>query len=581
MVGHPSGEIIRVRSRRGDVVADGQAGRPQRSGRGGARPPVLGGSLRVPWADLDPGTYENLVATMLSREHPTARRVDGSGGDGGCDVAFPTASGEEVFELKSWTGRVTDSRRSQLKRSLDRARGRKPVAWNAVVPVDLTPKEQEWFDRLAAGVPFPCHWRGRTWFDGMFAEYRPLVRYFCGSGSDEMVEAFRDFTLEQAALAGGLSDGVERLRVLAGRIDDLSPFHRVRVTVDGDDVFVGSRPRYPGADDDAPLTIKATFVFPPTDDGRAAAERLRGFLDYGEPVEVGPEYVEAMEFSELLAGPDGPGTFLFSGGGDQEIDIGAVVEVVAYVDGEDEVVASMPVRFAAARGGGLGATATGADASGALTVTVVLDKGAGRTSVNFRFDPSGVMPQAALAACNLLGNLVPGRAVAVRLDGDAVVGPFRLDGDIGGFVGTASLVTDLDQLQRRTGHLFATPSGLTLADHEDIREALALLDGDVLTEPWTDLTLEGLAGTVPDLLDAVHGGGSLVAMSRSDLDLGGHLVPLGVLARTFDGAVPADAAGVRETAARADPGSTIPVRFVPSGEAVATVSRVGDRWPPP
>lgn len=562
-------------------MADGRAGRPQRSGRGGARPPVLGGSLRVPWADLDPGTYEDLVATMLSREHPTARRVDGSGGDGGCDVAFPTAGGEEVFELKSWTGRVTDSRRSQLRRSLDRARGRQPVVWHAVVPIDLTPKEQEWFGRLVAGVPFPCHWRGRTWLDGRLADYPQLVRYFCGSGSDEMVEAFRDFTLEQAALAGGLSDGVERLRVLARRIDDLNPFHRIQVTIDGGDVFVGSRPRYPGADDDAPQTITATFVFPPTDDGRAAAERFRRFLDYGDPVEVGPEYVEAMEFSELLGVPAGPGTFLFSGGGDQDVDIGAVLEVVADMDGEDEVVASLPVRFAAARGGSLGSTATGADASGALTVTVVLDRGAGHTSVNFRFNSSGVMPQAALSACNLLGNLVPGRAVAVRLDGGAVVGPFRLDGDIEGFVGTASLVTDLDELQRRTGHLFATPSGLTLADHEDIREALALLDGDVLTEPWTELTLQSLAATVPDLLDAVHGGGSLVAMSRSDLDLGGHLVPLGVLAHTFAGAVPADAAGVREAAAHADPGSSFPVRFVPSGEAVATVHRVGDRWPAP
>lgn len=157
-----------------------------------------------------------------------------SGGDGGCDVAFPTAAGEDVFELKSRTGRATEPRRSQLKEGLARARGRRPVvAWRAVVPVNLTPKEQESLDHRAARVRSRAPGVGGRGSTEGSGTTRSSSAYFSGSGSDEVVEAFRDFTVEQEVLTGGLQDGVNRVCVLAWRIDDLNPIHRVRVTIDG------------------------------------------------------------------------------------------------------------------------------------------------------------------------------------------------------------------------------------------------------------------------------------------------------------------------------------------------------------
>ncbi len=66
---------------------------------------------RVRWEDLEPGTYEDMVSVLISRLHPEAQRIDGSGGDGGRDVQMPTDDGLVIFELKSFTGRMNPSRR--------------------------------------------------------------------------------------------------------------------------------------------------------------------------------------------------------------------------------------------------------------------------------------------------------------------------------------------------------------------------------------------------------------------------------------------------------------------------------------
>lgn len=71
-----------------------------------------------------------MVSVLIGRLHSDAQRIDGSGGDGGRDVVLPLASGDEIFELKSFTGRVDKSRRSQVKRSLARATRNGPVAWH-------------------------------------------------------------------------------------------------------------------------------------------------------------------------------------------------------------------------------------------------------------------------------------------------------------------------------------------------------------------------------------------------------------------------------------------------------------------
>lgn len=56
-------------------------------------------SNRVDWSEPDRDTYEDMTAVLVSRLHPTAQRIDGSGGDGGRDVLVPLETGLEIYQL--------------------------------------------------------------------------------------------------------------------------------------------------------------------------------------------------------------------------------------------------------------------------------------------------------------------------------------------------------------------------------------------------------------------------------------------------------------------------------------------------
>jgi len=115
---------------------------------------------RVDFSRLSSKQYEDMISVLLSRIRQT-RRVDGSGGDGGRDCYFSDENGTDVYELKSFLGRMNDVRRQQVVRSLQRALKGSPRIWSLVVPIDATPKEQEWFDSLASATTTTT----LTWLD--------------------------------------------------------------------------------------------------------------------------------------------------------------------------------------------------------------------------------------------------------------------------------------------------------------------------------------------------------------------------------------------------------------------------------
>src|SRR5215472_14907067 len=134
---------------------------------------------RINWSDprINPTVYEDMVAVLISRLHPEAQRIDGSGGDGGRDVQLPLPTGLEIFELKSFTGRMTPARRRQVEKSLARAAKHEPKAWHLVVPINHNPDELQWFMRITDPYPFECDWLGLDWLDKHIADHRSLPRY--------------------------------------------------------------------------------------------------------------------------------------------------------------------------------------------------------------------------------------------------------------------------------------------------------------------------------------------------------------------------------------------------------------------
>lgn len=102
----------------------------------------------IQWKSVteDPARFERAVKMLLRRLHPTAQGMDGSGGDGGVDIWLPTDHGPVIFEVKSFTTRLTPSRRRQIEKSLGTAAQHKPIAWRLILPLEHTPPEKAWFD---------------------------------------------------------------------------------------------------------------------------------------------------------------------------------------------------------------------------------------------------------------------------------------------------------------------------------------------------------------------------------------------------------------------------------------------------
>ena len=107
--------------------------------------------VSVPWDELHEPQYADLASRLLVRLHPDAEVMDGSGGDGGRDVQLRIAGQLIIFELKSFTGRLSTrspARRKQVEKSLAAAAKLKPAEWYLVVPINHNPDELQWFDNL-------------------------------------------------------------------------------------------------------------------------------------------------------------------------------------------------------------------------------------------------------------------------------------------------------------------------------------------------------------------------------------------------------------------------------------------------
>ena len=78
--------------------------------------------MSIRWEDLGAQKFEEMVSVLLSRLYSDSQRIDGKGGDGGRDVQIVCPGDGSVidaFELKSFTGRMGDVQRPQVKRSLN------------------------------------------------------------------------------------------------------------------------------------------------------------------------------------------------------------------------------------------------------------------------------------------------------------------------------------------------------------------------------------------------------------------------------------------------------------------------------
>lgn len=450
----------------------------------------------VAWSEVDAHNYERMVGCLLSDLFQT-RRVDGKGGDGGRDIYVWRGDELHIFECKSFTGRIgrEQGRRKQVERSLARAMGHPPTSWTLVVPINASPAEEEWFAGLQATVNCRLDWFGEDWLDREVGKRPWLQHYFIERGADKAMRLLHGLREEQAGLDGGAPDAVARIGRIVDQLNDLDPFFTYKIAVDRRRREVGISARYPGAEEDRPITFAFEVSGDSPEQTSAARAALADAIHYGGSVELDESVVRNLVV-DLPANLGG--TFPTAA-----VKLDTVEEAIALrataavIDPSGPVLAAMPFAFTERRIGTRGTTLLGHDASGILRIRVVADGVDLRMTPKVSFHvPGPVVPSEVLPAVRLAAVMSAPNKLRITLPGGVETGDFEIgtDGELP--TELLAVLEAVDRIQRAIGSYFEVPQEITQSDLQHIRTADLLLAGE-----HVEIEVPGVSATL-DVHDA-------------------------------------------------------------------------------
>ncbi|MDA2811840.1 hypothetical protein O4J56_14450 [Nocardiopsis sp. RSe5-2] len=453
----------------------------------------------INWSNLDPARIERAVKILIRRLHPSAQGVDGSGGDDGKDIFLDTPEGLTIFEIKSFSKRLTSQQKSQIKKSLKNASTHHPKCWILIQPLDPSPKEIVWFNNLRKlHKDIILEWRGRDWLDGQFSLHEDIRRYVEGSDYDLLTRA-SELNHEVSALSNGISDAEKRLKGLSKRVDELSPCYAVDLEVRDGVASFFLREKFPGASEMDPIHATPTFIFPAQDEGaRAAQASLQNALDYGEGCRIPGRYIQGID---IQASEETKKLLNFNEEDKYEyldilpIDSSDGLPLPATLEVSFSEASpppqSLPLQFTRKGIGRKGIMLSGGDTSGLITVTARFDHpGArhGRADINLKFAAmQGFFPFAIRPICEFILSALEGDHISLKfghLEDKAKEFNSELFEE---FKFSARLVIALDDLQKATKQSFRTPGDLTIEDLYTIEMAR-----DLATKGSADWIYQGL-----------------------------------------------------------------------------------------
>jgi hypothetical protein len=514
--------------------------------------------MHIRWDDVSQQMYDDMVSVLLSRLHPDSQRIDGRGGDGGRDVQFGSGDNLSIFQLKSFKGRMDPGRRAQVKKSLSRAAKSKPAQWTLVVPIDPTPKELEWFEKLGSTVPFPITWRGQNWLDSEMAARPEIYRYFVEDARAEVVALLLQLNQEQAAITT-VTDVVTRALGLHARLNEIDPHFRYDLTtgraaagamapgavfsalIDG--VRINVYERYHGALDDRPITVSLQLSFRAED-----ADLKDAFvhsMDFGTPVSIPPHVVQELRF-------EAPGGL----GGSYA---GALLEIAAakphdleqqtmhaHIDDEERTLASLPFTLKVKTAGQKGVILEGQDHSGWIRAELTIHLQENRLNFNISIQPSLVMPSALVPVFRWLANLRSPNTLGLRWEAGITATAAIPSTEAPFDDHVCDLVEALDDIQRLTRVYFEMPLDLSNEEANEILSVRELLSGDPVSGTWSSMSFEIKPGLGADFTPLLSDAGAAAIVDRDEeLELRGHRVPLGRIRTQFSSVRASDPDGLR------------------------------------
>lgn len=92
----------------------------------------------------------------------------------------------------------------------------------------------------------------------------------------------------------------EKLQQVRKVFDEASPYYRIVAQTKEDGVAISLEPKYPGAEQEHPITFTTRFVFPDTPEGREMHEAFERHQKTGAPVTIPEPYLEEFKLPEFL-----------------------------------------------------------------------------------------------------------------------------------------------------------------------------------------------------------------------------------------------------------------------------------------
>lgn len=487
----------------------------------------------IQWKSVaeDPARFERAVKMLLRRLHPTAQGMDGSGGDGGVDVWLRTDLGPVIFEVKSFTTRLTSSRRRQIEKSLATAAKHQPIAWKLILPLEHTPPEKAWFDGLQAKYPtILLVWHGVDWLDEQFAQHDDLRRYVEG-GDYGLLARSQEMLLEQAALAN-VADLDARLVTLQGRAQEISPFYRIGFTAHGDRRQITMIP-HPTA---GKVSIIPKLQIDPGDsDGIQARRELEKVLAYGGETAIEGRFVEALHVFDAGAlveqlAPFGSGDHLHIMTPHQ--DTAPVPCRLLVLTSDGQAAATLDISLTTRTAGLAGMSVHGTDLHNAVRVSLRIDHPQDGVPMSGGMEMTlsglaGYWPSTIRPVAELLLAAEAHEVIEVQMGDKPVARGHAREPFAASVLDAARLVILLDDLRKLTGTHFPTPAQVSPAEVAMLTALRDLHAHGQAVMPRGTITAEVNEQGRSHLLEVIddHGDCALAIDMRWEQSCAGHSFP--------------------------------------------------------
>lgn len=362
----------------------------------------------------------------------------------------------------------------------------------------------------------------------------------------------------------------------AGKIlNSIDSHYRLQAKVSGHTVEIGVSEKYPGAAQDKPFEIHATFAFPDTPEGRAKKEELARAFATGAPADIPAEFVRSIEFPDFIRPLIGSSDL---GSGSLSLSpVASGPRVIMNVEfhhdsGGGFVLENMP--FRAIQAGEKEITLESDEHPIPVKIKLTLRPGDGNATVNFHF---GELP---LNVAQVLEILKLKKFMSIPFSIHCVHAAmqlplFAMQHPNGLFEEPEArfmdVISDLAQIQLRVKRPITIPNrDFTDEEMQTIGRLIAILHTGRLEARWTGFSFSTLPDATKNVLEVFGDGkaGAVMVEREEAEELFGMLMPLGIVRVICSQAKLANEAEVRDQYARAtDDKTAMRLEFVPGDDS--------------